>query len=154
MDYLLDSNIILIYSRNDKIAANIEAKYQIFSGDNRLGISIVSKGEIEASMLKAGLGERRKERIKALMSRLTEFGIHFEEVIHTYAQIDTYSQGKLKSNPLGNSFRNMGKNDLWIAATASVFDLTLVTTDRDFDHLKDEYIDLLYISLEEMKGKK
>ena len=63
MDYLLDSNIILIYSRNDKIARDIEAKYKIFSGDNRIGIPIVSRGEIEASILKAGLGEVRQNRI-------------------------------------------------------------------------------------------
>lgn len=36
---------------------------------------------------------------------------------------------------VGMSARNMGKNDLWIAATASALDLTLLTTDRDFDHL-------------------
>jgi len=150
MDYLLDSNIILIYSRNDEVAANIEAKYQIFSGNNRLGISIVSKGEIEASILKSKLGEKRKERIQTLMSRLTEFGINFEEVISAYAEIDAFSQGKL--NQVNKfSARNMGKNDIWIAATASIFDLTLVTTDKDFKHLNEEYIDLLYISLNEMK---
>jgi tRNA(fMet)-specific endonuclease VapC len=152
MDYLLDSNIILIYSRNDKVARNIEAKYQIFSGDNRLGISIVSKGEIEASILKSGLGAVRIERIRALMGRLTEFGINFDEVISRYAEIDAYSQGKIRKKAIDFSSRNMGKNDIWIAATASVFDLKLVTTDRDFDHLQDHYINLLCISLEEMKN--
>lgn len=154
MDYLLDSNIILIYSRNDKVARKLESRHKIFSGDNRLGISIVSKGEIEASILKAGLGEKRKQRIKELMSRLTEFGINFEEVIKKYAQIDAYSQGKLKKSKGKFSSRNMGQNDIWIAATASVFDLKLVTTDKDFEHLKEEYLDLLYISLEELKPDK
>lgn len=152
MDYLLDSNIILIYSRNDEVAANIEAKYKIFSGDNRLGISIVTKGEIEASILKAGLGEKRKARILALMGRLTEFGIHFEEVIQAYAQIDAFSQGKLPTKKKFSA-RNMGKNDVWIAATASTFDLTLVTTDKDFEHLKNKYLKLVYIPLNKMREK-
>ncbi len=54
-----------------------------------------------------------------------------------YAQADAYSQGKLKLRPLlpGMSARNMGKNDLWIAATALYFDMELHTTDNDFDHL-------------------
>jgi predicted nucleic acid-binding protein len=39
----------------------------------------------------------------------------------------------------------MGKNDLWIAATASAFDLQLVTMDKDFNHLAPSYIDLLYV---------
>ncbi|RZK35486.1 MAG: hypothetical protein EOO61_11845 [Hymenobacter sp.] len=30
---------------------------------------------------------------------------------------------------------NMGKNDLWIAATALYLDLPLHTADNDFDHL-------------------
>lgn len=32
----------------------------------------------------------------------------------------------------------MGKNDLWIAATAYVTGATLLTTDADFDHLPTE----------------
>jgi tRNA(fMet)-specific endonuclease VapC len=42
----------------------------------------------------------------------------------------------------------MGKNDLWIAATASVLSATLLTTDKDFDHLKDVFLSLERISLE------
>ncbi|MBU6120983.1 PIN domain-containing protein [Hymenobacter siberiensis] len=54
-----------------------------------------------------------------------------------YARIDAYSQGKLELEPLpaGISARNMGKNDLWIAATALYFGVELHTTDKDFDHL-------------------
>ena len=48
----------------------------------------------------------------------------------------------------------MGKNDLWIAATASAFDMVLVTTDQDFDHLDGEFIKLKYIDIEKYrKGK-
>ena len=37
--------------------------------------------------------------------------------------------------PKGMAARNMGKNDLWIAATASITKTILLTTDNDFDHL-------------------
>lgn len=83
------------------------------------------------------------------MSRLTKFGINFDEVIKAYARIDAYSQGKLKKSASRFSSRNMGKNAIWIAATASVFDLTLVTTDKDFHHLEDEFIKLKFIDIEE-----
>jgi len=36
----------------------------------------------------------------------------------------------------------MGKNDLWIAATAYTLNATLVTTDTDFDHLDGEFIEV------------
>ena len=40
MDYLLDSNIIVIYSRDNDISNLIEQRYQLFSGDHRLFVSI------------------------------------------------------------------------------------------------------------------
>jgi predicted nucleic acid-binding protein len=36
----------------------------------------------------------------------------------------------------------MGKNDLWIAATAYAMNAMLLTTDGDFDHLENAFIDL------------
>jgi len=36
MDYLLDTNIVIIYSRDNEIAKKIETEYQIFHEDNRL----------------------------------------------------------------------------------------------------------------------
>jgi tRNA(fMet)-specific endonuclease VapC len=39
----------------------------------------------------------------------------------------------------------MGKNDVWIAATAMVSKTTLLTTDLDFEHLNNSYIDRIWI---------
>jgi len=39
----------------------------------------------------------------------------------------------------------MGKNDLWIAATASVLNAALVAIDHDFDHLSSVFLDVIYI---------
>jgi len=35
----------------------------------------------------------------------------------------------------------MGKNDLWIASTAALLGLKLITTDADFNHLHDVFIE-------------
>lgn len=43
------------------------------------------------------------------------------------------------------------KNDIWIAATASVYKLKLFTTDKDFDHLAGEFIDLEFIDIDKYK---
>jgi len=43
--------------------------------------------------------------------------------------------------------RNMGKNDLWIAATAHVSNAILLTTDRDFDHLNGVYFEAAKIEV-------
>jgi tRNA(fMet)-specific endonuclease VapC len=39
----------------------------------------------------------------------------------------------------------MGKNDVWIAATAKATDVVLLTTDKDFDHLHDVLITRIWI---------
>ncbi len=43
------------------------------------------------------------------------------------------------------SARNMGKNDLWIAATAHVLGAKLLTTDADFNHLNEVFLDLMKV---------
>jgi tRNA(fMet)-specific endonuclease VapC len=39
----------------------------------------------------------------------------------------------------------MGKNDLWIAATASVLNIPLITTDNDFIHLDKTFLTLIKV---------
>jgi tRNA(fMet)-specific endonuclease VapC len=44
--------------------------------------------------------------------------------------------------PSGLFARNMGKNDLWIAATALLLEATLITTDNGFNHLLPFFIEI------------
>lgn len=147
MDILLDTNIIVIYSRDNELSQRIEDKYQIFNRENRLFISVVTLGEIDALIKKSKLGARRKNKIKEILSRIYQLSIEQQEIITRYGDIDNFSQVNKAF-----SSRNMGKNDLWIAATASRFNIQLITADKDFNHLKDEFIDLLYIDLEQLKN--
>ena len=43
----------------------------------------------------------------------------------------------------------MGKNDLWIAAVASVTRFRLLTTDADFDHLDPLFLTRLRIAYDQ-----
>ena len=71
--------------------------------------------------------------------------IRFQELINAYAETDTFSQGNHETKNLKKSARNMGKNDLWIAATTFITKSNLITTDNDFNHLHDQYFDVIYI---------
>ncbi|MEY4903424.1 MAG: hypothetical protein RLZZ292_1239 [Bacteroidota bacterium] len=64
------------------------------------------------------------------------------DLVKIYSEIDVFSQGFHPTLPLPNglSARNMGKNDLWIAATASLLDAILITSDNDFSHLDTFFI--------------
>ncbi|WP_157618586.1 hypothetical protein [Spirosoma spitsbergense] len=70
-------------------------------------------------------------------------------ILKNYIDLDAYSQ---RNHPGFSAYsfktsRNMGKHDLWrsvvtVAATASLLNLTLVTTDGDFDHLHGTFLNL------------
>jgi tRNA(fMet)-specific endonuclease VapC len=70
-----------------------------------------------------------------------------ENLADTYAEIDAFSQCRNPSYP-DYPFvtpRNMGKNDLWRASTAALLGLKLVTTDADFSHLHQVFIEIQHI---------
>lgn len=99
-------------------------------------IPVVVVGELEALSLRSQWGVRKTAFLESILVAfpVAEVSVPLAKI---YARIDAYSQGKLFAQPLpaGMSARNMGKNDLWIAATALYFDVELHTTDKDFDHL-------------------
>lgn len=147
MRYLLDTNILIHYLRQSSLAEYIERTYQplVPSPTTIPLISAVILGELESLALQNNWGEPRKRQLKILTDKFLVVDINIKTIINRYAEIDAFSQNKLKSRPLSNSARNMGKNDLWIAATASVLDATLLTTDKDFDHLNKEFLNVVWL---------
>jgi tRNA(fMet)-specific endonuclease VapC len=147
MNYLLDTNIALIYIRNNETTQKLESKLDLFSGEHNLIISVVSVGELKSIAKQNQWGKVKWQKMLSVINDFLIADINTEEIIDKYAEIDVFSQGKLLEKPLENSARNMGKNDLWIAATASALDLGLVTTDDDFNHLENKFIKLKKIDL-------
>ncbi len=147
MNYILDTNILLYYIRNNEITQRLEDKLQLLNGDNNLVLSVVSVGEIRAIARQNKWGNKKNERLTRLLNKFLISEIKIESIIEKYAEISTFSQGKHEVYKLNDTSRNMGKNDLWIAATASVFNLQLLTTDNDFNHLKDIFININQINI-------
>jgi predicted nucleic acid-binding protein len=110
-------------------------------------ISVVSIAELKSLGMQFGWGAAKLTRLNELLRRIPLVDINHQEIIDRYAEIDTYSHGKLRSNPLpaGIGSRTMGKNDLWIAGTCSILNGTLLTIDHDFDHLQPQYLNVIYI---------
>lgn len=99
-------------------------------------IPVVVVGELRSFAFKADWGIQKTAFLENLFKHypIVEVTVYLTE---NYALIDAYSQGKLQFQPLppNLSSRNMGKNDIWIAATALYLDMELHTKDNDFDHL-------------------
>lgn len=146
MDYLLDTNILVHFVRSSILWEKLESNLQPFNKENTIHISAVTKGEILSFAKQTGWGKPKLEKLHNLLLPTTCIAIDGESpLMNAYADIDAYSQGKHPDYQPIVAFnaRNMGKNDLWIAATAFLFGIPLVTTDHDFDHLYPDFIEVI-----------
>ena len=148
MRYVLDTNILLHYLRGTELSIWIDQHYRpLDSTINESIISVVTVGEIRALAKINHWGQRRLDKIDDLLEELLITDINTEDLIERYAEIDAFSHDKIIGRPLGMTARNMGKNDLWIAAITSILDATLLTTDKDFNHLHNQYLNLEFITV-------
>lgn len=143
MKLFLDTNILLYMVRGKK--TYFVETFELDNPSNQVYTSVVSIGEMRSLALRNYWGTVKKQEIERLFTIFPTLDIKNDNIFNRYAEIDAYSQGKLESRPLIGSSRTMGKNDLWIAATASVLDATLITTDKDFNHLNAEFLRVSYI---------
>lgn len=143
MEYILDTNILLHWIRKQSVLFAFLADL-LANNQNHLSISLVSAGEILSLSYQFGWGDKKRNHIDTLLSRLDVLMLDDIEYTHIYAEIDAFSQGKHPhlSLPLGMSARNMGKNDLWIATSTYILGGILLTTDNDFDHLNGIFFEV------------
>jgi tRNA(fMet)-specific endonuclease VapC len=138
MALLFDTNILLYLARNTN------AKKIVNPSNEVEYISVVTVGEARSIAFQSGWGNAKTEKLENALSKAIILDINNEIIIDRYVQIDAYSQKKHPAIPYSfKTPRNMGKNDLWIAATASFLEVPLLTTDTDFDHLHEVFINLV-----------
>ena len=144
MIYLFDTNIVLAYTRQAKVADKVT---EILSLTDyiQIQLSVVTARELWSLAQQNNWGLARKAVLHDLLKNYVRINIADDELIQRYADIDAFSQNKLVGRPLTGSARNIGKNDLWIAASASLAGASLITTDKDFDHLHGEFVDVIWI---------
>ncbi len=113
-------------------------------------VSVATKAELESFIAQNNWGKPKIERLNKILEEITYIDISNADqlLIDSYTEIDAFSKRKIKDksgNLLNGSARKMGKNDLWIAATAYSLDIPLMTTDGDFDHLDDTMMNVMKI---------
>lgn len=64
MNYLLDTNIIIIYGRDSEISKRIEDEYNLFDPQNSLAVSVVTLGGDHASYNRQSFDHLKGEYIK------------------------------------------------------------------------------------------
>jgi tRNA(fMet)-specific endonuclease VapC len=138
---VLDTNILVHWLRGKDAGLKLRQDYELGARRPRPIIPVVVKAEIKSLALQFGWGDQKHEALDALLRELPVADISSEAVVHAYARID------YQSRQVG---RRMGKNDLWIAAVASVQSAVVVTTDKDFDHLTPAIVKVERVDVESL----
>jgi len=133
---LLDTNIVIFLTRGGAIGRAIDDRFQLRARAERPLVSAITLGEAMAFAQFRSWGQPRSVMLSALLREFVVVDIRNRVVLDRYAEIDTF----LKRNG-----RAVADNDVWIAASASAADATLLTTDRDFDPLHGTYLDRVWI---------
>lgn len=145
MKYVLDTNIVVNAGRSLNFQAYLHEEFDLFNPSYIRIISIVSAAELLVIAPKGNLGERRIARQARMLQMTLEVPLTQKTKV-LYAELDLYGRGKHPSKSLDSStHRLMGKNDLWIAATAIEHGAELITTDKDFSHLDGHFLKVHYI---------
>ncbi|MGL6074771.1 MAG: quinone-dependent dihydroorotate dehydrogenase [Fimbriiglobus sp.] len=136
--YLLDTCVLVHLVRGDIDGKRIQRDFNLKAFYGECMISVVTWGEMEKLGREFGWDNKKLKVMRDLLEQLITIDIKKDEpeIISAYADIDHASSQR---------GIHMGKNDVWIAATARATGYELLTMDKDFDHLS-ELIQLRYIA--------
>lgn len=123
MNILLDTNIAIQFIRARKKG---KLNSDLNPSESTIFISIATEAELKSISIRNRWGQNRVLELDNFLANLKIIEIS-QILVNTYVAIDTYSQCQ---NPNFDEYpfetpRNMGKNDLWIASTASLLGLQL-----------------------------
>jgi tRNA(fMet)-specific endonuclease VapC len=135
--YLLDTNHGSRIISDDRQVIQAALNHR----DEGVAISVITQGEL---MFMAERSERKVENITCVQSFLESFDVYpiSPAISDTYASLkakllDTFGpQDKAKRRKIRIQAIGFDDNDLWIAATAIQYNLTLVSADSDFDRIQ------------------
>lgn len=123
--FLLDTNIVIASYEGDGVARDLLGHVeQVF-------LPCVVLGELYFGAFRSGRREANLSRLRAL--------IHTHRILD--CDRDTAREYGLIRRELERKGRPIPDNDLWIAAIARQYDLTLVTRDAHFDEIEGIHVE-------------
>jgi len=126
------------------VAAQVEADYGLRVARFRPMICAVTIGEIQAFAQ-----QWQTERLKLLdhvLAELLVIDINREDVFEAYSHLHKFARDGKELSTKGLRGKNMGHNDLWIAAAACAVDATVLTTDFDLLRLPEGTVKVIQVN--------
>jgi tRNA(fMet)-specific endonuclease VapC len=84
-------------------------------------------------------GDEKRKALSVALNSLVTINVDSDSVVDAYVRVEEACR-----NTQGSE-RKMGQNDMWIAATALLSGLPIITTDNDFNHLNGRLITVHWI---------
>lgn len=147
---VIDTCVFIHIAKDTDIGKKCIAALKAYDESPNIIVSVVTKAELESFVAQNSWGKSKIEKLNNILDAITYIDISNadETLMDAYTQVDAYSKRKANDksgNLLAGSAKKMGKNDLWIAATACALDIPLMTTDGDFDHLNGTLMHVIKI---------
>lgn len=136
--WFVDTNILIHVLRRSPLGEHLIDALQFRARPLVSMMSVVSQGELLSIAATNKWGKSKRDRLEELLNELVIIDIHASArpLLEKYAELDVVSHAAGQA---------MGKNDLWIAASASETGAILLTTDGDFDHLAPKHLRLWWL---------
>jgi predicted nucleic acid-binding protein len=132
--YVVDTNVLLILLRGKELGERIDQAYGILAAPYLHTLSIVTHAELWVLADRNRWGDAKRSAIEKALDEFVTVDISGDSIVSAYRKVEEISNGI-----------NMGKNDIWIAGTAMIAGLPLITTDKDFNHLNGKLLQVFYI---------
>jgi tRNA(fMet)-specific endonuclease VapC len=137
--FVLDTTTVLHLIRGKELGKQIDAAFGLTTALHRQTVSIITHGELRVLAERNNWGPAKQKALAAALDNLVTINIDTDAFIDAYVRIEEACR-----NSAGGE-RKMGQNDMWIAATALVTGMPLITTDKDFNHLHGRVITVHWI---------
>lgn len=137
--YVLDTSVLLNLVRGHDLGKSIDRAFGLRATFHRHIVSIVSHGELRVLATRKQWGDQKLGALTLALEELVTVNVDSSAMVDAYVRVED----SCRNAP--GAARNMGQNDMWIAATALYADLPLLTTDKDFDHLDGRLIRVHWI---------
>lgn len=136
--FVLDTNFLVHLIRDSETARKTVATHRLQDSDAFIILSVVTVAEIRVLAERNNWGNSKRKTMEQLIEQATVVDISLIDdlLMQAYVNIDVSSTA---------SGKRMGKNDLWIAATAGVAGAALITADGDFEHLNGASLNVIKI---------
>lgn len=132
--YVLDTSSLLNLLRGKKLGELIDRTFGLRAAPYMHTLSIVTHAELWVLIERNGWGEERKATVEKALQEFVTIDVSGSQIVSAYRRVEAASVGI-----------TMGKNDIWIAATAMITGLPLITTDKDFNHLNGKLLEVHYV---------